>query len=148
MWNLKHGMGFPRGSMVKNLPAMQETQVRSWGQEDPLEKEMATHSSILAGEFHGQRSLTGYIQFMGSWKIRHDWATNTFTFKQQGLTIAQGIIFNILWWITMEKNIYVYNWVSLLYSRLAQHRKSIIYTLIKIFLNLDDYKKYSPGKSS
>ena len=34
--------------MVKNLPAMQETQVRSLGQEDPLEKEMATHSSTLA----------------------------------------------------------------------------------------------------
>ena len=34
--------------MVKNLPAMQETQVRSMGQEDPLEKGMATHSSILA----------------------------------------------------------------------------------------------------
>ena len=33
---------------VKNLPAMQETQVQSLGQEDPLEKEMATHSSILA----------------------------------------------------------------------------------------------------
>ena len=34
---------------VKRLPAMQETQVRSLGREDPLEKEMATHSSILAG---------------------------------------------------------------------------------------------------
>ena len=34
--------------LVKNLPAMQETLVRSLGQEDPLEKEMATHSSILA----------------------------------------------------------------------------------------------------
>ena len=34
--------------MVKNLPAMQETQVRSLGQEDPLKKEMATHSSIFA----------------------------------------------------------------------------------------------------
>ena len=34
--------------MVKNLPAMQETQVQSLGQEDPLEKEMATHSSIFA----------------------------------------------------------------------------------------------------
>ena len=34
--------------MVKNLPAMQETQVQFLGQEDPLEKEMATHSSILA----------------------------------------------------------------------------------------------------
>ena len=46
--------------MVKNLPAMQETWVQSLRQEDPLEKEMATHSSILPGEFHGQRSLVGY----------------------------------------------------------------------------------------
>ena len=41
-------LGFPGGSVVKNLPAMQETRVRSLGREDPLEKEMATHSSILA----------------------------------------------------------------------------------------------------
>ena len=44
-------MGFPDGSVVKNLPAMQEPQemqVRSLGQEDPLEEGMATHSSILA----------------------------------------------------------------------------------------------------
>ena len=40
-------MGFPGGS-VKNLPAMQETQLRSLGQEDPLEKGMSTHSRILA----------------------------------------------------------------------------------------------------
>ena len=49
--------------MVKNLPAMQETQemqVRSLGLEDPLEEEMATHSSILPGKSHGQRSLVGY----------------------------------------------------------------------------------------
>ena len=46
--------------MIKNLPAMQETQVQSLGCEDPLEKEMATHSSILAGKSHGQRSLEGY----------------------------------------------------------------------------------------
>ena len=39
---------------------MQKTQVQSLGWEDPLEKEMATHSSILAGEFHGQRNLEGY----------------------------------------------------------------------------------------
>ena len=39
---------------------MQETWVLSLGQEDPLEEEMATHSSILPGEFHGQRSLVGY----------------------------------------------------------------------------------------
>ena len=39
---------------------MQETLVPSLGQEDPLEKEMATHSSILPGKSHGQRSLVGY----------------------------------------------------------------------------------------
>ena len=45
---------------VKNLPAMQETWVRFLGREDPLEEEMATHSNILTGESHGQRSLAGY----------------------------------------------------------------------------------------
>ena len=44
--------------MVRNPPAM--TWVPSLGQEDPLEKEMATHCSILAWESHGQRSLVGY----------------------------------------------------------------------------------------
>ena len=43
-------MGFPDGSVVKNLPAMQEMLVRSLGQEDPLEKRTATHFSILAWE--------------------------------------------------------------------------------------------------
>ena len=46
--------------MVKNLHAIQETWVQSLGREDPLEKEMATHCSILAWESHGQRSLVGY----------------------------------------------------------------------------------------
>ena len=45
--------------MVKNLPALQETQVQSLGQEDPLEKEIPT-SVFLPGESHGQRSLPGY----------------------------------------------------------------------------------------
>ena len=44
---------------VKNLPATQETWVRSLGQEDSLEKGMDTHM-FLPGEFHGQRSLEGY----------------------------------------------------------------------------------------
>ena len=44
--------------IVKNLASMQETQVKSLGQEDPLEKGMATHSSD--GISHGQRSLAGY----------------------------------------------------------------------------------------
>ena len=53
-------MGIPGGSVVKNLPAKQEKQVQSLDQENSLEKGMVTHSSILAGESHGQRSLVGY----------------------------------------------------------------------------------------
>ena len=43
-------MGFPGGSAVKKPPAMQETQIQSLGQENPQQKEMATHSSILSWE--------------------------------------------------------------------------------------------------
>ena len=49
-----------KAQTVKNLPVMQETQVQSLGQEDPLEKGMATTPEFLPGEFHGQRSLAGY----------------------------------------------------------------------------------------
>ena len=53
--------GFPCGSVVENTPAKQETWVQSMGWEDPLEEEMATHSSILVWEIHGQRSLVGIV---------------------------------------------------------------------------------------
>ena len=46
--------------MVKRLFAMWEMEIQPLGQEDFLEKKMATHSRILAGEFHGQKSLVGY----------------------------------------------------------------------------------------
>ena len=55
---------FPGGSVVKNLSASQETQetlVRSLGQEDPLEEEMATHSSILAGKIPWTENPMGQI---------------------------------------------------------------------------------------
>ena len=54
------GWGFPDGSVVKNLPAMQETQVRPLGREDPLEKGMAVHSSIPAWRIPGAEELVGY----------------------------------------------------------------------------------------
>ena len=56
--------------MMKNLPAVQETWVQSLGQEDPLEKEMATHSSILAWEIPWLEDPGG-LQSMGSQKVRH-----------------------------------------------------------------------------
>ena len=57
--------------MVKNVPAMQETQVRSLGQEDPLEKNMATHSSILAWKIPWTEEPGG-LQSMGSQRVGHD----------------------------------------------------------------------------
>ena len=63
---------------VKNLPAMWKTQVWSLGQEDTLEKGMATHSSILAWSIPWTEE-PGKMQFMGSQRVRY-WAINTFTF--------------------------------------------------------------------
>ena len=54
--------------MVKHLPAMQETQVRSLGGEDPLEKEMATHSSSLAGKIPWTEE-PGRLQSLGSQRV-------------------------------------------------------------------------------
>ena len=58
---------------VKNLPTIQETLVRFLGQEDPLEKEMATHSSILAWEIP--------LQSMGSQSVGHNWVTDHITHR-------------------------------------------------------------------
>ena len=57
--------------MVKNLPVMLETQVQSLGWEDPLQKGMATHSSILAWRIPWTEEPGG-LQSMGSQRVRHD----------------------------------------------------------------------------
>ena len=61
--------------MVKRLPAVQETLVWSLGRKDPLEKEMATHSSILAWKIPWMEE-PGRLQSMGLQRVRHDWATS------------------------------------------------------------------------
>ena len=63
-------VGFPGGEVVKNPPAMQETQVRSLGWEDPLEKEMTTHSRIFALE-NPWTEEPGNLQSIGSQKVRY-----------------------------------------------------------------------------
>ena len=76
------GIGYPLqyswasfvAQLVKNPPTMWETWVQSLGWEDPLEKGKATHSSILAWR------IPRTVQSMGSQRVRHDWATFTFTF--------------------------------------------------------------------
>jgi len=62
----------------KHPPAMQETQVRSLGQEHPVEKEMATHSSILAWKIPWTEEPGG-LQSVGLQRVGHDWVTDTHT---------------------------------------------------------------------
>ena len=64
--------------IVKNLPAIQETLVWSLGWEDPLEKGMAAHSSILAGRIPWTEGLGG-LHYMESQRIRHNWGIHTHT---------------------------------------------------------------------
>ena len=63
--------GFTGGSLMKNLPAMQEMWVQSLGQNDPLEEEMATHLSILAWKI-SWTGEPGGLQSLGSQRFGHD----------------------------------------------------------------------------
>ena len=67
-------MGFPGGSVGKDPSAKQETRVPSLGQEDPLEKEMTTHSSVLAWRIPWTEEPGG-LQSTGSQRVGHDLTT-------------------------------------------------------------------------
>ena len=68
---LMHVWGFPDGLVIKDPPARQQTWVQSLGQENPLEKEIATHSSILSWEIPWTEEPGG-LQSMGSQRVRHN----------------------------------------------------------------------------
>ena len=88
-------MNFPGSSVVKNPPAIQEMWIQSLGQEDPLEKEMATHFSILAWKSHGQKSL-GRLQSMRPQRVGHDLATeytHMFDILKSELRIKSSVLF-------------------------------------------------------
>ena len=92
MWSLE---GRHRASLVaqrlKRPPAMRKTWVWSLGQEDPLEKEMATHSSILAWRIPWTEEPGG-LQSMGLQRVRHDWANSLSCYgkkmKSRGIAIT------------------------------------------------------------
>ena len=89
IWNrytLQYTLGFPDGSAVKNLLVTQKTQVRSLGQEDPLEKEMATHSSVLAWRIPWTEEPGG-LQSVGSQRVGHNLATK----QKQEARIVQRV---------------------------------------------------------
>ena len=75
---------------VKRPPAMQETRVRSLGQEDPLEKKMAIHSSTLAWRIPWMKEPGG-LQSVGSQRSGHDWVTSHITHRR---TLSGKLRFN------------------------------------------------------
>ena len=77
----------------KNLPAVWETQVWSLGWEDPVEKDMATHTSILAWRMPWTEE-PGRLQSMGLQRVRHDWVTNTLTFTT---VLGKGHLSHFFW---------------------------------------------------
>ena len=82
--------------MIKNLPAVQEILVHSLAWEDPLEKGIATHSCILAWRIPWTEEPGG-LQFMGSERIGHDWATSTFTsITEPAIASGQTVLFNLM----------------------------------------------------
>ena len=71
-----HDNAYPLvAQMVKRLPAVRETRVQSLGREDPLEEEMATHSSTLAWKIPWTEE-PGRLRSMGSQRVRQDWGTS------------------------------------------------------------------------
>ena len=97
---LNHWMASLVAQMVKNPPAVQEIQVWSLGWEDPMDKGMATHSSILACRIPGTEEPSG-LQSMGSQRVRHDWATNAFT-----LNLWMESEYNVLPWIIIILSVF------------------------------------------
>ena len=81
-----HDLAAAVAEMVKNLPAMEETRDGSLTQDDPLEKGMVTHSSILAWRISGTEEPGG-LQSTGSQRGGHDWATNTHTLLQEVVVV-------------------------------------------------------------
>ena len=86
----RSGLGSLVAQRVKRLPAMRETWVRSLGWEDALEKEMATHSSTLAWKILWTEEPGG-LQFLGSQRVGHNWATSVFHFQPLGQTLVNCI---------------------------------------------------------
>ena len=119
---------------VKHLPAMQETWVQSLGQEDLLEKEMATHSSILAWTIPWMEEL-GSLQSIGSQRVKRDWATSLHT------EIYEWIYQWIYIYIYICMYVYVY-----IYIFIVIENSSFIFLLLHTLIKYPYFWKWiSPG---
>ena len=82
-------MGFPGGSVVKNLPVKQEKRIQSLCQEDTLQREMVTHSSILTNKIPWTEQ-PGELQPMGSQRVRHSLVNYSSSSNYYGYTTLHG----------------------------------------------------------
>ena len=127
---------------LKRLPAMQETWVRSLGWEDPLEKEMATHSSIPAWRIPWMEEPGG-LQSTGSQRVRHDWVISlSFSFTRyqsnaknspiQVSTVHELWTFRCSSWILKRQRNQRSNWQHLLDHGKSKRVPENLYWLCKI----------------
>ena len=106
--------------MVKCLPAMQETWVQSLGWEDPLEKEMATHSSTHVWKIPWMEKPGG-LQSMGSQRVRHDWTTSLSFFDSESLNKVRTLQLTLPFtdyrctWQSMTNHIPSFNFFYLIF---------------------------------
>ena len=106
-------MGFPGGSDGKDLPAMRETWVWSLGQEDRLQKGVATHSSILAWRIPWTEEPGG-LQSMGLQSVRHDWVTkHTHTHTHTPPLMCSFVLASLI----LQTNLYSWYFYSIYIER-------------------------------
>ena len=121
---LKEILGCPGGSEGKASAVMRETQVQSLGWEDPLEKEMATHSSILVWRTPLMEEPGG-LQSTGSQRVGHDWVTTLYTLKEirsyawRSLLVVQGLY--IYLWKDIKISTHPFH---LMYQQMSDPRKN------------------------
>ena len=131
--------------MVENPPAMQETWVQSLGQRDPLEKGIATHSSILAWRIPWTKEPGG-LQSMGSLRVGHNWVTYTYNQIVRTVTCELFLwiffLYRVLWYGTMQ---------TCLFSDLQIHNaaySSSPFWYLKCTLELNIYQNESSCRRS
>ena len=120
--------------MVKHLSTMWETQVRSLGGEDPLEKEMATHSSTLAWKIPWTEE-PGRLQSMGSQRVGHDWVTSLLLSLGKKIQEENICISAHMWYIHSWKKILTLKITRLIGNRRVRDRPFTTYSVTKKVYN-------------
>ena len=123
--------------MVENLPAMQTTWVQSLGQEDALEKEMASHSSILAWRIPWTEEPGG-LQSMGLQRAGHDWATHTHSTLNELITSClNGVRLTPIIYSLMELSLWLFKVRKLILTLMLSFEIFLDHLTIDIYMPIN-----------